>query len=221
MRPRIRQLVGQSQTLRALEFILLLKCGERRPIPGVKSETTLAKVRLHWGVFIPVILVTMVMSFAGFMLTIFLHFVGQAFNPSNQPLPWLPLLMMLMMLATPAVFLFVQAWLFYSKSEVTLTDRRLIFSMGIFYARMSGELPLENIETIFIFESVLGRIFGWGTVQVTSIGGRTFPLRYISSPHVFHAALQKAVADAKATTRPASKPAMPPQDDDSRYMPKI
>jgi hypothetical protein len=62
---------------------------------------------------------------------------------------------------------------------------------------------------------------GYGTVAVTSLGGRAFPLRYIGSPQTFHATLQGAVAVAKTTTRTVAVPPLaPPPADDSRFMPK-
>ena len=201
-----------------------------------RQEITLSTVRVHWGVFMPAILVLLIMTVIGAVNALVFHFIGHAFNTLSQSLgqpldassptshfPVLLLWMMIFMLAVPVIFLFLAAWLYYTKSEVTLTNRRLIFRMGIFYARMSGELPLENIETIFIFESVLGRLFGWGTVNVTTVGGSHFPMRYIGSPQHFHEDLQQAVTDAKKSGGPfriSSETKTPVQDDESRYMPK-
>jgi hypothetical protein len=78
---------------------------------------------------------------------------------------------------------------------------------------------LENVEGLFIIEPLLGRLLGYGTVAVSTLGGLRLPLQYLSKPHVFHAVLQKAVASAKAGGRPAQKVPVP-QSDDSRYMPK-
>jgi hypothetical protein len=103
-----------------------------------------------------------------------------------------------------------------------LTDRRLVFRTG-FLSRRSGELPLENIESIYISEPFLGRLCGYGTVTVTTVGGAHFRLWFIGSPQSFHARLQKAVLDAKNCSRGRPKPPdgrPPPPDDDSRYRPK-
>jgi hypothetical protein len=54
-------------------------------------------------------------------------------------------------------------WFSYWKSEITLMDRRLVFHTG-FLSRRSGELPLENVESIYISEPLLGRVCGYGTV---------------------------------------------------------
>jgi len=80
---------------------------------------------------------------------------------------------------------------------------------------VTGELPLENVEAIYLSEPLFGRLLGYGTVLVTSLGGH-----YIASPQAFHAMLQKAVGGAKSSAKRISKAPTPPPDDDSRYMPK-
>lgn len=41
-----------------------------------------------------------------------------------------------------------------------------------FLNKISGELPLENVESIYIAEPLFGRILGYGTVAVTSVGAQ-------------------------------------------------
>jgi uncharacterized membrane protein YdbT with pleckstrin-like domain len=105
----------------------------------------------------------------------------------------------------------------YVKSEVLLTDRRLIYRIG-FLVRAAGELPLENVDAIFILEPLIGRLFGYGTVAVSSVGGAQFPLRFVGRPQVLHAMLQQAVAKAKVRAR---REVVPVGADDSRYMPGV
>jgi len=162
-----------------------------------KQEITLANPRIHWGVFMPAIMAFIFMAFIGTVFTIFIRSMGHAFNSASQPVSWFPLLMMLVMLSIPVVCMTLQAWLIYSKSEIILTSRRLKYNSGIFFARRSGELPLEHIEMIFISEAGLGRILGWGTVHGTTLGGNRFLFTHIASPREFHAALQAAVKNAK------------------------
>jgi uncharacterized membrane protein YdbT with pleckstrin-like domain len=94
----------------------------------------------------------------------------------------------------------------YLNSQIMLTNKRLIYRTG-FLARAAGELPLENVEAMFISEPLLGRLLSYGTVAVSTLGGLQFPLRFIGKPQVFHAVLQGAVADAKAASRPTPRPA--------------
>jgi hypothetical protein len=200
-----------------------------RNVMESQQETTLAKVRLHWGIFIPVLfvifaLVVATLAFA-FMANVTHNALSQVVVQFNQPpavsrfhlillLVWLPdaLIVPGLLLAT---------WFAYSKSEVILTNWRLVYRTG-FLARRSGELPLENVESIFISEPLLGRVCGYGTVMVTTVGGARFPFAFISSPQSFHSTLQKAVESFKRAIQPVSTSpqAPPPQNDDSRYMPK-
>jgi uncharacterized membrane protein YdbT with pleckstrin-like domain len=118
----------------------------------------------------------------------------------------------------PALLVFILVLVAYLNCEITLTNKRLIYRTG-FLVRAAGELPLENVEAMFILEPLLGRLLGYGTVAVSTLGGLQFPLRFIGKPHVFHAALQRAVADAKAPSRPPAKAAPAPLDY-ARYMPR-
>jgi hypothetical protein len=118
----------------------------------------------------------------------------------------------------PALLYFIVILLAYQNSEITLTNKRLVYRTG-FVARAAGELPLENVEAIFILEPLLGRLLGYGTVTVSSIGRLRLPLHYLAKPQVFQAALQRAVAQAKSPACPTPKLPPGPQDD-SRYKPK-
>ncbi|HZM02008.1 MAG TPA: PH domain-containing protein [Candidatus Saccharimonadales bacterium] len=118
--------------------------------------------------------------------------------------------------------LLMGTWFTYLKSEVTLTDRRLVFRTG-FLSRRSGELPLENVESIYISEPLLGRLCGYGSVLVTTIGGATHRLAFIASPKSFYSTLQSVVLNAKNSASDTSRPPRAPspaQKDDSRFMPK-
>jgi hypothetical protein len=191
-----------------------------------EQETTLANVRLHWGIFIPAFFILFVLSLpilpALFVLKMMANLAGQLnpqSAPSNSWIIWFALIPDMVIFG----FVMLVTWIAYLNSEIKLTTERLIFRTGLL-SRVSGELPLENVESIFIIEPLIGRLCGYGTITVTSIGGQTFPLRCIGSPQTFHATLQNAVASAKAAKRVIANPPVsnqPPQDDDSRYMPKI
>jgi uncharacterized membrane protein YdbT with pleckstrin-like domain len=188
------------------------------------NETILRRERLHKGIFIlpafifAVPLVPLVALF--FILSLIHQKTNDAFQQlqAQQNPSWL-LYLPVVALGVPwlvaSLVSFLCTLLAYTKSEITLTNRRLLFRTG-FIMRVSGELPLENIEAIYLVEPLLGRLFGFGSILVTTVGGAKFPLRHIGAPNDFHAALQNAVAAAKAR----SQPPQPPPDDDSRFMPK-
>jgi uncharacterized membrane protein YdbT with pleckstrin-like domain len=188
-----------------------------------ESEKTLAVMRLHWGIFVPSFITLFMLSLAAlplFLIIKLLANVATQFNPqASSSTSWI----ILAALIPEAMFfgiIFLITWISYSRSEIKLTSKRLTFSTGLF-SRVYGELPLENVESIFIIESLLGRLCGYGTVAVTSLGGRTFPLSYIDSPRFFHARLQMAVAEAKESAKSPSSPTTPVQvEEDARYKPK-
>jgi hypothetical protein len=185
-------------------------------------ETTLAQVKLHWGIFVPVvlfvtapILVFLPYLFIFHRLIDLLRPIGLPVNPSFD-LIWL---IGLVPYCFVVAGLFLLTWFSYSKSEITLTDRRLVFRTG-FLSKSSGDLPLENIESIFVSESLLGRLCGYGNLTITTLGGNRFLLWYIGSPQGFHSTLQSAVSNAKSSGSMAQPPQPSPPDDDSRYRPK-
>jgi uncharacterized membrane protein YdbT with pleckstrin-like domain len=188
-----------------------------------RSETTLAHVRTHWGIFTLPVLVFLALFLITIPAVIVIHVVNNTMSQLNpqagKPIGGLFLSVLVLPEILLGLAMLSAVWMAYLKSTITLTDRRLMFRTGLFI-RQTGELPLDNVDAIFLTEPWLGPFLGYGTVTVTSVGGLQFPLRYIGSPQDFHAILQQAVAAAKSSIPPAIKSVTPPQDDDSRYMPK-
>jgi uncharacterized membrane protein YdbT with pleckstrin-like domain len=190
-----------------------------------RPETTLTTEKLHWGMIIPVVLFAcglLVLALPGvFIMRVAANLANQMSPQTARFTSWLPLWVLLPISLTLLLGLGI-SWVAYLTSEITLTEYRVIFRTGFFF-RHSGELPLENLESIFITEPVLGRLLGYGTVTITSVGGQTFPFHYMRTPQRFYSMLQGAVTTAKALSKPVHKPpaAKPlPANDDSRYMPK-
>jgi hypothetical protein len=189
------------------------------PLP---DEEILKEERIHPGIFALPVLALVAFGIITLPVIPFLTMtknLAAQFGPQqSQPafnLIWVVVLLP-DFLITAAVFIAVL--IAYLKCHVTLTNKRLIYTAG-FLARYSGELPLENIDALFMSEPLLGRLLGYGTVTVCTLGGTRFKLDFLSKHHLFHAALQRAVAQAKSPARSAPKLAPTPQDD-SRYMPK-
>ena len=186
------------------------------------NEKTLRQERILPGIFGLPVLVLLLLLVPTLPLAFFLNVTGNMLrqltpqqNGPSLSLLWVPLVLLD---ALPALAFFVASWLAYLNSEITLTDRRLRYRTGMF-SRASGEIPLENVEAIFLLEPLLGRLLGYGTVTVSTVGGLRFPLHYLGKPHLFHAALQNAVNAAKTPARAVAKPPLAVQGD-SRYMPK-
>jgi uncharacterized membrane protein YdbT with pleckstrin-like domain len=145
-----------------------------------ENENTLATIRLHWGIFIPAFIILFALSLPILPIIFLMNFMAKVTSQLNpQPAAsysWILLIVLIPDLLIFGIVLLV-TWIAYLKSEIKLTDKRLIFRTGLL-SRLSGELPLENVESIFIFEPLIGRLCGYGTVSVTSIGGRASILTF-------------------------------------------
>lgn len=180
------------------------------------GENLLRQERIHPAIFLMPVLTAVSLLVLALPVWFTLRMLGTILPGFSIGWLWIVALWPLLLVLVPSFLVTLFAYL---KSEITLTNKRLLYRTGV-VARASGETPLENVESIFILEPLLGRLFGYGTVTVTTLGGANFPISYIGKPQVFHAVLQNAVASAKLPRRQPPKPA-PPPGDDSRYMPKF
>ncbi|GHV39221.1 membrane protein [Bacteroidia bacterium] len=77
----------------------------------------------------------------------------------------------------------VQRLLVKIGSSYAVTNKRVVLKTGII-SRRSVDLILAKCEGLHIRQSVLGRIFNFGTITVTT-GGVTSSYPYIADPLVF------------------------------------
>lgn len=77
----------------------------------------------------------------------------------------------------------------YLTSEFAVTNKRVLVKVG-FISRHTLELLLTKVETIGIDQSILGRIFGYGTIVVTGTGGTKEPFKSIANPLEFRHQVQ-------------------------------
>lgn len=78
-----------------------------------------------------------------------------------------------------------------------LTNRRLIAKKGI-VERNSLELMLRKCEGVQIKQGIMGRIFNYGTVYVTT-GEATNSFEYIKNPIVFSTKINQMIDALKAS----------------------
>jgi uncharacterized membrane protein YdbT with pleckstrin-like domain len=64
---------------------------------------------------------------------------------------------------------------------VAVTNHRLICKNGLI-ARHTVEMNLDKIESVDVDQTVLGRMFGFGTVTVRGVGTTIDPIRGIANP---------------------------------------
>jgi uncharacterized membrane protein YdbT with pleckstrin-like domain len=84
-------------------------------------------------------------------------------------------------LALVAVFLLVQKWYQRWITEIAVTNRRVIYKRG-FVRRETNEMNMDKVESVQVDQSVIGRMFDFGTVKILGTGEGFEALRTISSP---------------------------------------
>src|SRR4030095_14298297 len=93
--------------------------------------------------------------------------------------------------AALGVLVIVVALVRRSSTELAVTNRRVIAKFGLI-ARSTVEMNLAKIESIRVEQTVMGRLFGFGSISVTGTGATMDPIHFIADPIAFRQAIQKA-----------------------------
>lgn len=93
--------------------------------------------------------------------------------------------------------LLIAAWIKYKTTELAITNKRVIAKFG-FVSRRTVELNIQKIETVQVEQSVLGRLFDYGTIIVAGGGNPFAPVPGISDPLAFRRAFLEAQEQALA-----------------------
>jgi uncharacterized membrane protein YdbT with pleckstrin-like domain len=90
-------------------------------------------------------------------------------------------------------------------TELAITDKRIIAKFGLI-SRSTVELRLEKVESVQVDQSILGRMFNYGTIVVAGAGAPKAPIPGISSPLEFRSRLN-AVLEEKTEPKLTHKEA--------------
>ena len=85
----------------------------------------------------------------------------------------------------------LRAFIRRSSTELAVTDQRVIYKTGLL-ARHTLEMNRGKVESVAVDQTLLGRLFGYGTVTVRGIGSALEPIRNIDDPLSFRSHLTTA-----------------------------
>ena len=108
---------------------------------------------------------------------------------TNDPLTWLTVLMAVMTLA--GFYLFAMLILLRSTTEIGVTSHRFVEKSGLVALR-TNEIALHNIEGVRVNQTVMGRVFNYGTVRIEGTGVDAVTTPSIADPVAFVKAIQTA-----------------------------
>jgi uncharacterized membrane protein YdbT with pleckstrin-like domain len=79
---------------------------------------------------------------------------------------------------------FIYEWLYRRSIEYVLTDQRLIVSKGLL-SRTSNALLLNRVSEVTVEQSFIGRLAGFGSVEVIGFSGAGDVFYGIADPYAF------------------------------------
>lgn len=137
------------------------------------GENLLYEGRLHWIVFLPGV----VHLLAGFSLCV------APVSATRNGLIYVGLALMVVGLVNLG-----RGAILRLTTELVCTNRRVIAKTGLI-ARNTIELDVGRVEGIRVEQSMLARLFDYGTVVVRGIGGMETHVTHIASPLRFRQAV--------------------------------
>ena len=137
----------------------------------MNNEEVVYKANMHWFIFVPSILI--------FIIGISLFFVEVGDQDAKA-----------MFTLGGFIIIFIAFWSFIKaliqkvSTELAVTTKRVIAKIG-FIRRNTVELNHSQVESFHVNQSILGRIFDFGTIIINGTGGGKTPIPNIDSPLEF------------------------------------
>ncbi len=138
------------------------------------GETIVYFTKLHWLIYVN----TVLLLFACIILA------GAAIATSDNQSITLALQIAAVIFALFALSAGLRAFIRRATTELAVTDHRVIYKSGLL-SRHTIEMNRDKVESVDVDQSLLGRIFGYGTVVVRGTGGSLEPMRNIGDPLTF------------------------------------
>jgi uncharacterized membrane protein YdbT with pleckstrin-like domain len=83
--------------------------------------------------------------------------------------------------ALAAIVAAIPAWFRRWTTEIAVTDRRIILKRGLI-RRHTVEMNMQKVESVDVDQTLVGRVFNYGTVTIRGTGSSFETLRMIDAP---------------------------------------
>jgi uncharacterized membrane protein YdbT with pleckstrin-like domain len=104
----------------------------------------------------------------------------------------------------------IPPYIAYNTSEFAVTNRRVLIKIG-WLRRKTLELLLQKVESVGVDQSLVGRMFNFGTITVRGTGGSREHFKNIAAPLDFRRQVQASTDEEHMTARPINQTAILPQ----------
>jgi uncharacterized membrane protein YdbT with pleckstrin-like domain len=132
------------------------------------GEKVLVIGRIHWIIYMPGVF-WLICAAAAFGASV--HF-----KYTHYQWPALALALVFLVLGLAGV---LRAWWKSFTTEIAVTTTRVVHKQG-FITRHTKEMNLDKVESVVVDQSILGRIFGYGTIFIRGTGANIERLKLIS-----------------------------------------
>ncbi len=138
------------------------------------GETIVYSTKLHWIIYWKAI----------FLIVICIILAASAwYTADNQNLSlalFIAALIFALLGLSSAFVKFIERW----TTELAITDRRVIYKERLI-ARRTLEMNRSRVESVDVYQSILGRLLGYGTITLRGTGGSGEPMPNIDDPLTF------------------------------------
>ena len=147
------------------------------------GETIVYATTLHWVVYFRTIL----------LLIVCVILAAAAVSTSDNQNISLALGIAAVIFALLALSAGLRAFIRRMATELAVTDHRVIYKSGLL-SRHTIEMNRDKVESVDVDQTLIGRIFGYGTVIVRGTGGSLEPMRNIGDPLSFRSHITASTA---------------------------
>ena len=145
----------------------------------ISGETILYRTRLHWTVMVTAFFLAAIFGLPGLGIL-----VGAMAKTSDKQGHSGPMAIAGLLLLVIAVIMVVVARMRRSSVEMAVTNKRVLAKRGLI-SRVTIEMMLGKVESITVQQTILGRMFNYGTITVRGTGGTPEPFAKIAHPLEF------------------------------------
>jgi uncharacterized membrane protein YdbT with pleckstrin-like domain len=145
---------------------------EKVLLPG---ELVRARAVIHWATYLTGLVVL------GIATAVYL---GGRLQPVLAP----ALDIVAVALTALGVLLLLSAWFHQAGTEIAVTNHRAIYKSGIF-SRRTVEMNMDQIESVEVHQSILGRLLGYGDISLRGTGDGIENIHMVADPLTVRSAI--------------------------------
>jgi membrane protein YdbS with pleckstrin-like domain len=163
------------------------------------GEDLLYTPQLHW-----IYTIKPIVGFLPFVILMLIlwRITNSFFEPLELPgIEFVRMIFQHAFLSVILIVVLIIAWriLQYANTEFGITNKRLIIKKGVFRIFVA-EISFDRIESIYCTKGILGRIFNYGTICLSGVGGMMPVFYMVCKPYAVRRKILSIIEKNKLIT---------------------